>query len=73
MWQFLTKNNEDEEYEKMPDFENEQSMKAQPKVTEEASFDDEVVYAKSKLQKLSRSSNKCRLNCQKNHFLLLKN
>ena len=36
MWQFLTKNNEDEEYEKMPDFENEQSMKAQPKVTEEA-------------------------------------
>jgi len=45
MWQFLTKNNEDEEYEKMPDFENEQSMKAQPKVTEEASFDDEVVYA----------------------------
>ncbi len=44
MWQFLTKNNEDEEYEKMPDFENEQSMKAQPKVTEEASFDDEVVY-----------------------------
>ncbi len=36
MWQFLTKNNEDEEYEKMPDFENEQSMKAQPTVTEEA-------------------------------------
>ena len=46
MWQFLTKNNEDEEYEKMPDFENEQSMKAQPKVTEEAIFDDDVVYAK---------------------------
>ncbi|KAJ71756.1 hypothetical protein P789_0652 [Enterococcus faecalis MTmid8] len=43
MWQFLTKNNEDEEYEKMPDFENEQSGKAQPKVTEEAIFDDEVV------------------------------
>ena len=35
----------------MPDFENEQSMKAQPTVTEEAIFDDEVVYAKSNPQK----------------------
>ncbi|MHC0418124.1 hypothetical protein ACYJAA_16350, partial [Enterococcus faecalis] len=54
MWQFLTKNNEDEEYEKMPDFENEQSMKAQPKVTEEASFDDEVVYAKEQAAKVKQ-------------------
>ncbi|MGL4705780.1 MAG: glucosaminidase domain-containing protein [Enterococcus faecalis] len=54
MWQFLTKNNEDEEYEKMPDFENEQSMKAQPTVTEEASFDDEVVYAKEQAAKVKQ-------------------
>ncbi|WP_280946981.1 hypothetical protein, partial [Enterococcus faecalis] len=47
-------NNEDEEYEKMPDFENEQSMKAQPKVTEEASFDDEVVYAKEQAAKVKQ-------------------
>lgn len=54
MWQFLTKNNEDEEYEKMPDFENEQSMKAQPTVTEEAIFDDEVVYAKEQAAKVKQ-------------------
>lgn len=54
MWQFLTKNNEDEEYEKMPDFENEQSGKAQPKVTEEAIFDDEVVYAKEQAAKVKQ-------------------
>lgn len=54
MWQFLTKNNEDKEYEKMPDFENEQSMKAQPEVTEEASFDDEVVYAKGQAAKVKQ-------------------
>ena len=54
MWQFLTKNNEDEEYEKMPDFENEQSVKAQPKVTEEAIFDDEVVYAKEQAAKVKQ-------------------
>ena len=54
MWQFLTKNNEDEEYEKMPDFENEQSGKAQPKVTEEAIFDDEFVYAKEQSAKVKQ-------------------
>ena len=54
MWQFLTKNNEDEEYEKMPDFENEQSMKAQPTVTEEAIFDDEFVYAKEQSAKVKQ-------------------
>ena len=54
MWQFLTKNNEDEEYEKMPDFENEQSGKAQPKVTEEAIFDAEVVYAKEQAAKVKQ-------------------
>lgn len=54
MWQFLTKNNEDGEYEKMPDFENEQSVKAQPKITEEAIFDDEVVYAKEQAAKVKQ-------------------
>lgn len=54
MWQFLTKNNEDGEYEKMPDFENEQSVKAQPKVTEETIFDDEVVYAKEQAAKVKQ-------------------
>ena len=56
----------------MPDFENEQSMKAQPTVTEEAIFDDEVVYAKEQA-KVKQVKKKCRLNCRKNRFLLLKN
>ena len=51
MWQFLTKNNEDEEYEKMPDFENEQSMKAQPTVTEEAILMTRSFMQKSNPQK----------------------
>ena len=57
----------------MPDFENEQSMKAQPTVTEEAIFDDEVVYAKEQAAKVKQVKKKCRLNCRKNRFLLLKN
>ena len=51
MWQFLTKNNEDEEYEKMPDFENEQSMKAQPKVQRKQALMTRSFMQKSKLQK----------------------
>ena len=56
----------------MPDFENEQSMKAQPTVTEEAIFDDEVVYAKEQAAKVKQVKQEVPTELSEESFFLLK-